>query len=277
MHHWTHEQLEGFMGRWFMDRDWVPVMSELEIGKVVGGGAGLKPYFKDGGLSEEMAREVLADQYNRAWVADVAGLALVSKSRLYTMKLGHLWEQYKKAVEPMPYYLTWLCEVKVTRSDFLKDDKFDKPPQAHLQFLAVPRGLIDHGEIPKGWGLLEVAYGKSLGRVFKNMDCFLANEVERRTEFRFMEQLVWSMWWRHYHESSRDFQRKQRERDASVRDANKVSAIIEATLAYVQRKSLFIEGRDPSLCAYLRERRVRRRPTGWAQEQADKLRERLKE
>ena len=32
---WTHEQLEGFMGRWFVDRGWYPCLTELKPGDVL--------------------------------------------------------------------------------------------------------------------------------------------------------------------------------------------------------------------------------------------------
>lgn len=58
------------------------------------------------------------------------------------------------------YGLTALCEVKVSRSDFLADRK--KPWRRHPEqgmgdwrFYVAPAGLLRADEMPQGWGLLE--------------------------------------------------------------------------------------------------------------------------
>jgi hypothetical protein len=58
------------------------------------------------------------------------------------------------------YGLTVLCEVKVSRGDFLADRK--KPWRARPEigmgdwrFYVAPAGMLQPDEIPEGWGLLE--------------------------------------------------------------------------------------------------------------------------
>jgi hypothetical protein len=58
------------------------------------------------------------------------------------------------------YGLTVLCEVKVSRGDFLADRK--KPWRARpgigmgdWRFYVAPAGMLQPDEIPEGWGLLE--------------------------------------------------------------------------------------------------------------------------
>lgn len=286
---WTHDQLEGFMGSWFVDRGWVPALAELDVGLVKGGG-GLPRWAKDDDdyldmmtrfyrMAEEDARKSLERTYDRTWIADVAGLVICSATRLKQMRLGHLLEHRRRqppalaGYEVAPSYLTWLCEVKVARSDFLKDDKFDKPPQAHVQLLAVPKGLVGIDEIPRGWGLLEVK-GKG-GGVRKNMDRLLVNEIQHETEFNFVERMTWAMWWRHHNESLRNFQKKMGEERSAENDARKVSDIVCATVEFLTGSGGWTKAEGAGLVDHLRRRNVRRRPSEWAIELAEKARRRF--
>lgn len=258
------------MGQWFVDRGWVPALAELDVGHVKDGGdlprwarddddylRMLKTYHR---VSDEKAQEMLEHAHDRSWIADVAGLVICSKSRLDTMKLGHL---HQEAV----YSWTWLCEVKVTRSDFLKDDKFGKPPQAHIQLLAVPKGLVALEEIPRGWGLLEVKGD----RVYKNMDCLTLHEVPREVESSFIERMTWAMWWRHHNESTRNFQRKMGEQKSAYNDSRKVTHIVQATVEYITARNPRLGGDE--LVDYLRRHQIRRKPAEWVVKLAEKARE----
>lgn len=276
---WSHEQLEGWIGRWFVDRGWSPCFPEMDVGSVDQGGnlphwARNDEHFIDyqmrwNKMTLEQAQQRLKQEKDRRWIADVAGMMLVSKSRFEALRLGQFWEMD----EIIPYYMTWLCEVKVTRQDFLKDDKFDKPPQAHWQFLATPKGLIRHEEIPKGWGLLEVGGDEYGGRVYKTMDRVVLNEVSPEATTGFIEQMIWTMWWRYRDGVHREFHRKT-EYEKMARDSDKVSAIIEATVRYIRAESRYLEdeGRG-TLRDYLLSRKVKRTVKQWTIEEARKLRE----
>ena len=265
---WTHDQLEGFMGQWFVDRGWVPAIAELDVGYVKDGGD-LPRWAKDDddyfdklkrwhSMSDERARQHVEHAHDRGWIADVAGLVIMSRHCLRELRLEHL-----RDFEFPRSYLMWLCEVKVERSDFTKDDKFGKPPQAHIQLLAVPKGLISLEEIPQGWGLLEV----SGDRVYKNMDCMAHHvyELPDEVEHNFMQQMVWTMWWRHHKDASRAFSRKLNSERALGKDAQKVSKIIEATLDYVAGKGTSLEER-------LQAKGIRRKPRTWTTDRTNKFR-----
>ncbi len=261
------------MGQWFVDRGWVPALAELDVGHVKDGGE-LPDWAKDDDdylkmmtgfyrMSDAEARKSLECVRDRGWIADVAGLVIFVKHRLQAMRLGHLMD-----LGLPTSYMTWLCEVKVTRSDFLQDDKFKKPPQAHLQLLAVPKGLIKIEEIPRGWGLLEVK-GE---RVYKNMDCLEHHLYELTDEVNhdFMQRMVWAMWWRHYNESIYNFQKKMGQRRSVESDSRKVSRIIEATLEYVTHKKPRIGGE--ALGDYLQRKGINRKPSAWTMEMAEEAR-----
>ena len=273
---WTHDQLEGWIGRWFVDRGWYPCMTELDVGYVEGGG-NLPRWAQDDEDYQEIVlrwakpaqrKRIEKHLHDRSWVADVAGMMIFSRSRLHNMRLDHLHD-----LDIPGEKLTWLCEVKVQRSDFLKDDKFDKPPQAHLQFVACPKGLIEAHEIPKGWGLLEVADSGDGHRVFKNNDRLLVHDIDRETEVRLVERMVWAMWWRHSNETMQTFHRKATSEAQIRRDANKVSSIVYAICDYI-RGSEFLERRGRNtLKDCLRGHGIRRRVSGGATSQVDKLKE----
>ena len=49
--------------------------------------------------------------------------------------------------------LTAVIEVKVTRSDFLRErkTKFERSAPANLCYLAYPKGVLKTDEVPRGW------------------------------------------------------------------------------------------------------------------------------
>jgi len=267
-----------------VDRGWYPTLTELDVGYVEQGGQRprwsnsdedfIRYHMRWKKMTEEQAQEALRASRNRKWVADVAGLMLVSSSRFRNLRLDRFWNDAKRVI---PYYLTWLCEVKVQRSDFLKDDKFEKPPQAHLQFLATPKGLIAYEEIPAGWGLLEVQGKDEYGaRIYKTMDrCVLHDDLPEETGRWLAEQMVWTMWWRHRGEAHRDFYRKSVSEQVT-RDANKVSNIIRAVVKYIGAESTYLERENRgTLEEYLKLDGIRRRVASWTKDQAEELREEL--
>jgi len=200
-------------------------------------------------------------------------VACVSVDAGMTVNMGNYQSCRVGVMIAIPYYLSWLCEVKVQRSDFLKDDKFEKPPQAHMQFLAVPKGLIRHEEIPKGWGLLEVAGDEYGARVYKTMDRCELNLIPLEIAGGLVEQMVWTMWWRYRMGAMREFHRKS-EYAIVERDSAKVSTIVEAVMSYLQANNKYLEekGRG-TLREYLSLSGVKRRVKGWTLEKAERLRE----
>jgi hypothetical protein len=102
----------------------------------------------------------------QGWVADVAGAIIPTRTELIDLKLIRrapkwrgdnvteqvAWSAHSKAME-LPY--TCLVEVKTSRADFARDQKWDLTQPANLAYLAVPKGLISEDEWPAGWGILE--------------------------------------------------------------------------------------------------------------------------
>ena len=68
-------------------------------------------------------------------------------------------EEWKKSYLALPHFITIVHEVKTTRADFKRDDKFTRPPVAHIQALSYLKGMVEEGELPKGWWALE--HGKT--------------------------------------------------------------------------------------------------------------------
>jgi hypothetical protein len=87
-----------------------------------------------------------------------------------------------------------LIECKVSRADFLSDkDKFFRRQEEYgmgnYRFYAAPEGMINHDELPDGWGLLEV-HGKQINTrklavrktANKANECKMLMSILRRVE-----------------------------------------------------------------------------------------------
>jgi hypothetical protein len=105
------------------------------------------------------------------WVADIAGvikptqteildLKLIERAPKWTVETQELvyeWAERVRTMKQVPY--TGLVEVKTSRSDFTRDQKWEMPQPVNLAYLAVPKGLILEDEWPAGWGILEFSEG----------------------------------------------------------------------------------------------------------------------
>jgi len=91
------------------------------------------------------------------WVSDIAGVCVPTWTEAQKLKLLPKKDPERELVyQALPTPLTAIVEVKLTRTDFLKDRvrKFQRLP-AHLCYLSVPRGLLTPDEWPTGWFVLE--------------------------------------------------------------------------------------------------------------------------
>jgi len=112
----------------------------------------------------------------RGWIADVAtywyptntGARRFQLDKRLQERLGITASDALRLIQYSFQPLTLLVEVKVSRSDFLGDSKWTKPPPAHLCLLAYPFGLIQPAEIPTGWHGLEMTKtGQKLRKVHR--------------------------------------------------------------------------------------------------------------
>lgn len=134
------------------------------------------------------------------WCADVAGVVMPTPTEAVNLKLvgrkprnpeaadvppyleGHAaeemsewrrsFDEWAKAYDSLPSPLSALVEVKVSRSDFRQDWKWQMKPPANLCYLAIPKGMLRPEEYPAGWFILESAAGGALriarrGQVFE--------------------------------------------------------------------------------------------------------------
>ncbi len=66
------------------------------------------------------------------------------------------WMEWKLLYNGLPEFITIAHEVKTSRSDFIKDIKFQKQPVANIQILSYTPGVLnDVSEIPDGWWGIE--------------------------------------------------------------------------------------------------------------------------
>lgn len=112
----------------------------------------------------------------RKWIADLAGVIHPTQTELIELKLitrkpttrlirSHSsgkfiptvdYLEWAKQVRELTKPMTLLVEIKTTRADFRGDKKWTAKPVANLMWVATPAGLLKDGELPDGWGLLEL-------------------------------------------------------------------------------------------------------------------------
>jgi hypothetical protein len=99
------------------------------------------------------------------WVADIAGVCTPTRTEAVRLKLipasprcaaGEPYQRWNARYQALPCPLTALVEVKVSKSDFSGDHKWDKPSPANLRYLAIPHGLL-LSAYPPGWTVLSVS------------------------------------------------------------------------------------------------------------------------
>ena len=110
------------------------------------------------------------------WIADIAAPASPTKSeaeqaRLITPKpssadfgsttrqrraYSKARTQWRREYDALPPISTAVMEVKISKKDFARDNKWKQRPPAHLFYAALLDGLIDPSEIPESVGILVV-------------------------------------------------------------------------------------------------------------------------
>lgn len=132
------------------------------------------------------------------WIADLAGIIIPTTTELINLKLikrrpsyqygkikdekysedyrvkSQLWEMERISI---PDKMSVIVEVKVSRSDFKNDTKWNRESPADLRYLAFPTGLIRKDEYPEGWGIMQCSKdGSSLVRVIHSPLLSTTNE-----------------------------------------------------------------------------------------------------
>lgn len=110
----------------------------------------------------------------RKWIADMAGAIHPTQTECIELKLlkrrpsvrmvrtnvgfgpSEEYQEWNKQVRALTKPMTLLVEIKTTRADFRGDRKWTAKPVANLMWVATPAGLLKDGELPEGWGLLEL-------------------------------------------------------------------------------------------------------------------------
>ncbi len=178
------------------------------------------------------------------WVADVASfwyptrtegkkLHLTEKAKSILAIDGSFYNGFHRVYGPGP--LTVAVEVKITRADFARDAKWNRPAEAHICALAFPCGVIEPDEIPNGWYGLETSKdGTSLRKVHRHFGCVhpqhpglvldfvaaVAIRRDHRTRYRAMK----------------DWQKAYRARDAEKKRQYSASRLLEGVANWIQRE-----------------------------------------
>ena len=96
------------------------------------------------------------------WCADLAGIISPTRTELIEMKLlsrcpPYLSPKYEGWIEKRKSLSRRMCclvEVKTSRSDFLRDDKWKVDLPVDLAWVALAPGVAGMDEIPSAWGVL---------------------------------------------------------------------------------------------------------------------------
>lgn len=99
------------------------------------------------------------------WIADIAGAAVLTPTEAISLKMvpgRPKWsrnftaemEEWGRLFRSLPTVMTAVIEVKTSRSDFTRDDKFAREPASNLLYLACPSGLVKVDELPSHVGLI---------------------------------------------------------------------------------------------------------------------------
>ncbi len=166
------------------------------------------------------------------WVADVASFIYPTPTEARKLKLieGRSQEYRELQFRHGPM-LTALVEVKISRSDFTKDEqrKFRNPyPPAHLCYLAYPTGLLDEEEIPRGWiGLVMSKNGERVTKVCRpwGMEPYPqpAGDVAD-----FIAQVAIRRDHRTRHKALRELRRAYNAKQTNDRKVGRISSVISA-------------------------------------------------
>lgn len=158
--------------------------------------SGVEVYLKDKGFKPIETEVPIED----GWVADVASVIVPTPTELIAMKLvprkprmaddwsfwrvkfgDKYWEtpEYKqKQAQVAEHTAQWnaliqayvppftaVVEVKTTKGDFQRDDKWIRPSPVSLRYLAIPAGMLKRHEYPQDWFILEFSAEGKLLRV----------------------------------------------------------------------------------------------------------------
>lgn len=97
------------------------------------------------------------------WVADIATVIAPTQTELIAMKMlpprppwrSEAMPQWKSRLDQLRRVMTVLCEVKVSRGDFIGDRKWALIPPTDLAYVAVPPEMKTLAmELPGAWGIL---------------------------------------------------------------------------------------------------------------------------
>jgi hypothetical protein len=135
---------------------------------------------------------------------------------------------WKQLTEAIPSPLTALVEVKVTRSDFQRDDKWLRPSPVNLRYLAVPKGMLKPEEYPVGWFVLEF---NNEGKLLKLSQQGSLEKVDIERQMWIIHEIALRRHHRTEHTWMRDtmkrFNASQTEQRQDLRIRNVVGAIVE--------------------------------------------------
>lgn len=174
------------------------------------------------------------------WIADIASFVYPTPTEAKKLRLNHRfgndpnYNWYDDLHSRYGYMYTGIVEVKVTRSDFLKDleTKFNNSPPAHLAFIAFPTGMIEEREIPIGWMGLKCS--KDGSKLVKRVGWGKVHPRHPGDTIDFIAQVAIRRDHRTRYEFMRSLMRAYRATEKEGRKTYKLSSVIQVIASWVK-------------------------------------------
>jgi hypothetical protein len=128
----------------------------------------------------------------------------------------------------IPELLTVLLEIKISRSDFSQDHKWDKPSPTNLKYLAIPSGMLKKEEYPHGWFVLEC---NKNGGVRKCVQVGDLSHIEAEKQMWTLYSIAQRRHYRTEYAWHRDLQKQAREYDAERKSITRMANAVRAVLS----------------------------------------------
>jgi hypothetical protein len=129
--------------------------------------------------------------------------------------------------------MTCLVEIKTSRADFLRDDKWECESPADLSYVAMPSGIASIQECPATWG--KIVLSENCDRVIKT-HAPIPRQSSVSGQSDFMASLLMRLHNDIHYAREREFQREQRLGEGINKTISRMSNLVNAFLAIADGK-----------------------------------------
>lgn len=182
------------------------------------------------------------------WIADIATIVSPTQTELQDLKLVPRcppWSKYEarqkweQSLQSFFRMLAVVIEVKTTKADFRRDEKWKKRTPGDLNYLACPLGLVLEADVPPGWGIL--TYDPLSARI-KVMRSPVVGEISHESRAAFIYSVACRCFNVENYGEMKERLREQRSHDNAYTNVRRFSLIFKAVLAIMEGKHESVGG-----------------------------------